>query len=303
MSCNQHDLYFSHCHGHPQKPIEIYVFIDPLSPDCWLLEPAIKKLKIKYGRFFTLRIITSSSINALNRKRKKHLLTEAWGKFSNKQQDKKEQMLSEQIVASPYLASLALKAAELQGRKCGMKFLRLIQEALFCHQQDVTNEHVLLENAKNAGLDVEEFQKDVHSQSAVKALKCDMKIAAEMDVSELPTFAFFNTLEGDEGLKISGAHSYDVYEEVLFEMIGEKPTPSEHPPLEWFIAYFQFVAAKEIAVVYDLTLDQVEREMKKLVFARKAERVQVHQEMFWRYKENNDQHHTNLYCCENEHGS
>jgi len=302
LSCNTHDQYFSHCHGHPQKPIEIYVFIDPLSPDCWLLEPSIKKLKMKYGRFFTLRTVTSSSINALNRKRKKHLLTEAWGKFATKTQTKKEQMLSEQIVTSPYLASLALKAAELQGRKCGMKFLRLIQESLFCHQQDVTSEHVLLENAKSAGLDIEEFQRDIHSQSAVKALKCDMKIAAEMDVSELPTFAFFNTVNGDEGLKISGAYSYDVYEEILFEMIGEKPTPSERPPIEWFIAYFQFASAKEIAVVYDLTLDEVEREMKKLAFAKKVERVQVQQEMFWRYKE--DDHHSDLdvYRCENEHG-
>lgn len=110
-------------------------------------------------------------------------------------------MLSEQIVTSPYLASLALKAAELQGRKCGMKFLRLIQESLFCHQQDVTSEQVLLENAKTAGLDIEEFQRDIHSQSAVKALQCDMKIAAEMDVSELPTFAFFNTINGEEGFK------------------------------------------------------------------------------------------------------
>lgn len=32
--------------------MEIYMFVDPLSPECWALEPAIKKLKIRYGRFF-----------------------------------------------------------------------------------------------------------------------------------------------------------------------------------------------------------------------------------------------------------
>lgn len=53
-------------------------------------------------------------------------------------------------------------------------------------------------------------------------------------------------------------------------MIGEKPTPSVRPPIEWFIAYFQFASAKEIAVVYDLTLEEVEREMKKLAFAKKS---------------------------------
>ena len=32
-----------HCHGSDKKPIEIYMFIDPLCPECWALEPIIKK--------------------------------------------------------------------------------------------------------------------------------------------------------------------------------------------------------------------------------------------------------------------
>lgn len=121
LSCNTHDQYFSHCHGHPQKPIEIYVFIDPLSPDCWLLEPSIKKLKMKYGRFFTLRTVTSSSINALNRKRKSIY----WPKHGENLPPKLRPKRTNAVWTNcdfPYLASLALKAAELQGRKFGMKF-------------------------------------------------------------------------------------------------------------------------------------------------------------------------------------
>ncbi|WP_258871641.1 DsbA family protein, partial [Halobacillus trueperi] len=34
-----------------KRPIEIYVFIDPLCPECWSLEPFLKKLTIEYGRF------------------------------------------------------------------------------------------------------------------------------------------------------------------------------------------------------------------------------------------------------------
>ncbi|MBB6453056.1 hypothetical protein HNQ94_001504 [Salirhabdus euzebyi] len=48
------------------KPVEIYVFIDPLCPECWSLEPILKKLTIEYGRFFKLRPIVSGKLTSLN---------------------------------------------------------------------------------------------------------------------------------------------------------------------------------------------------------------------------------------------
>ena len=38
------------------RPIELYVFIDPLCDDCWSLQPILRKLQIDYERYFTLRI-------------------------------------------------------------------------------------------------------------------------------------------------------------------------------------------------------------------------------------------------------
>ncbi|MED1739200.1 protease adaptor protein SpxH [Bacillus swezeyi] len=299
MTIYQRDQFFSHCHGHPQKPMEIYMFVDPLSPECWALEPAIKKLKIRYGRFFTMRMIAACSLTALNvQKRKKHRLAEAWEKIACRSGMSCDGTLwYDKALSAPYLASLALKAAELQGRKAGMQFLRCMQESLFLNQQDITEEQVLFDIAEHTQLDLDEFQKDLHSQSAVKALQCDMKIAAEMEVSSVPTLTFFNNLREGEGLKVTGNYSYEIYEEVLFEMLGDEPKPSQTPPLELFFEYFQFVADKEIAVVYDWTLDEVEREMKKLAFAGKAERVEAKHGMFWRYVNENDDAGP-LYQCE-----
>lgn len=45
-----------------KKPVEIYVFVDPLCPECWSLEPILKKLAIEYGRFLQSdRFLTGDS--------------------------------------------------------------------------------------------------------------------------------------------------------------------------------------------------------------------------------------------------
>ncbi len=43
-----------------------------------------------------------------------------------------------------------------------------MQESLFVSKQNITDEDVLLEIAEKTKLDVEEFKRDLHSQSAVK---------------------------------------------------------------------------------------------------------------------------------------
>ncbi|MED4970817.1 DsbA family protein, partial [Parageobacillus toebii] len=63
--------YASQPRSNETKPLEIYLFIDPLCPECWGLEPIIKKLIIEYGRFFTLKHVLSGTLATLNM-RKRH---------------------------------------------------------------------------------------------------------------------------------------------------------------------------------------------------------------------------------------
>ena len=81
----------------------------------------------------------------------------------------------ENPVSYPWIASLAIKAAELQGKKAGMVFLRKLQENLFLKKQNISDGDVLLQCAKEAKLDVEEFERDLFSGSAKKAYQCDLK--------------------------------------------------------------------------------------------------------------------------------
>ncbi|MGG3888330.1 ClpXP adapter SpxH family protein [Metabacillus fastidiosus] len=280
--------FFSHCHNHPDKPIEIYMFVDPLCPECWALEPIIKKLQIEYGRLFSLKYIVSGKLATLNmtKKQRPEKLAHTWektGKRTGMSCDGKVWFNSP--ISTPYAASLAIKSAELQGKRAGARYLRKLQELLFIESVNVSSENVLINIAKNVQLDAEEFKKDLHSSSSAKALQCDLKITSEMDVHEIPTLAFFNQNVDEEGIKISGYYPYEVYVDVLREMLGTIPKPSQTPPLEAFIQYYKFVASSEIAAVYNLSIQEVEKEMKKLLLCKRVERIQAKHGTFWRFSD------------------
>ncbi|WP_100333875.1 ClpXP adapter SpxH family protein [Bacillus alkalisoli] len=287
MNCNDKQLFYLNAIRHTtNKPIEIYLFIDPLCPECWALEPALKKLQMEYGQYFTIKHVVSGCLANINLTKKHHAasMAKVWETTANRSGMSCDGTIwIENPIASPYIASVAIKAAELQGRRAGIKYLRKLQEVLFLEKQDITNVSVLKECAKSVNLDIKEFSRDLKSESATKALQCDMKITKEMDVSEIPSLVFFNENIEAEGIKVSGYHSYDVYVEILQDMIGASLNPADLPSLEEFLMQFSFVATKEIAVVYNTTEPIVEKEMKKLLIQQKVEKVPVKYGTFWRY--------------------
>lgn len=255
------------------KPIEIYSFIDPLCPECWGLEPIIKKLTVEYSQYFTLRYVIgnqSTSHKYSTREKIAHLTGMSYDGDATQ-------------ALSTYQTSIAVKAAELQGKSAGRKFLRRFREQLFVNQAHVNQEDLWMDCAKSINLDLDEFKKDIESERPFKALQCDRNITSEMDVDNLPAFVFFNISENDEGIKINGRYPYHVYVQVLTELLGETPKPESHPPLEAFMSKYQFVATQEIAMVYDMDQQETEKEMKKLQLRQSVEAVPVKFGTFWRY--------------------
>lgn len=277
-----------HCLGTDKKPVEIYFFIDPICTECWTLEPILKKLQIEYGRYFSLKHVIGGKLADLNiTKRKKYeIKTEIWEKSACRLGLACDERLTlKNPITTPFIASIAIKAAELQGRKAGIRFLRKFQEVLFLQRQNITNFDVLTECAEKAGLDVDEFISDIHSESAAKAFQCDLKITSEMDVHEIPSLVFFNENAEEEGIKITGVYPYEIYVQILEEMLSERPLQAAPPPLESFIRFFRLVASHEISVIYNMPIAQVEREMKKLLLKQKVEQVPSKFGKLWRYIE------------------
>ncbi|WP_409304668.1 ClpXP adapter SpxH family protein [Peribacillus sp. SCS-155] len=274
-----------HCYGVGKKPIEIYIFIDPLCPECWALEPIVRKLQVEYGQLFSIKHVLSGKLASLNKgARTYESLAQVWEKTASRTGMSCDGSLwFENPISSPYVASIALKAAELQGRKLGIRFLRKLQEMLFLEKQDISNINVLKRCAEEVGLDVEEFNKDITSPSAAKGFQCDLKVTTEMDVTEIPTLVFFNQNIEEEGIKVSGFYPYEVYVHILEDMLNGLPLPKTPPTLLEFLKIFNLVATKEIEVVYGISKNEVEREMKKLVLQQAAEKIPAKYGTFWKY--------------------
>lgn len=282
-------LHAHHCSNAGKKPIEIYVFIDPLCPQCWAMEPVLKKLQLEYGRILNIKHVLTGKLATLHFQKELHSsknIADLWEKTASRtgMSCDGELWVENPIpITMPYNTSIAIKAAELQGKKSGMKFLRKLQEYLFLKKKNISEMPVLFECAKAAKIDPEEFLQDISSKAAAKAFQCDLKITAEMDVQEIPSLVFFNENIEDEGIKVSGIYSYDVYISVLSEMMPNMPEPAPLPTLEYFVRFYNLVATKEIAVVYNMDEVLVEREMKKLQLQRVVQSIPAKYGTFWKY--------------------
>lgn len=250
------------------KPIEMYVFLDPLCPECWSLEPYIRKLSIEYGRFFTHRSIVSTLFHPVNSKKqsiREHTTCQ-----------------KENEITCPWNVSIAIKAAEIQGKKSAKMFLRKLQEYVFIKNEDVSKDDILIKIAEEINIDVDEFLEDLHGTSAKRAFQCDVKLTREMEITHKPTIIFFNQDSDDYGIKIPGVYPYEVYELILQELLEMIPIPSQKPPLETFVKKHGVVSSHEISIIYDWTPSKTEKELKKLQFKQSVQRFQIEDRDFWR---------------------
>lgn len=250
----------------PKKPLELYVFVSPLCENSWKLQSVIRKLQIEYGSYFTVRTILATKLAALN--------TVSFEKAACKPSS-----------THPVLASVAIKAAELQGRRAGSRFFHSLQEHLFLKAKDVASYPILLDIAEEADLDLEEFQQDFHSTQAAKAFQRDMQVTREMEVDVVPSIVFFNENIEDEGVKVPGLYTYDIYEAVLKEMLGkEEPRRQDPPPIDELFKKYQTLATREIASIYNIPEQLAERELKKHLLQQKLTCINHPEGTLWKVK-------------------
>lgn len=252
------------------KPVELYIFIDPLEPQAYNMMSVIRKLHLQYGHYFTSRFVLGTQISSLN-----CITNRLKGCWSGAELD----------IAHPVLPSIAIKAAELQGKRAGMRYLTKLQRHAMLQTMNVNSHTALMQIAKEAQLDMQEFETDFCSQEAARAFQCDLYITREMEVDVVPSIVFFNECIEEEGLNVSGTYDYSVYTHILQELIGEPLVAQPLPPLEQLFDHVDMLSTEEVATIYDEPVTVIERELKKCMLQQKLERVQNEAVMLWRSKQ------------------
>ncbi|AMA63725.1 MULTISPECIES: DsbA family protein [Kurthia] len=252
------------------KPIELYVFIDLLQPKSRDLHAIIRKLQVNYGHYFSIRFILSTELSSLN---------VACHRINNCASH--EELVD---LSHPVLPSIAVKAAELQGKKVGHRFLMKLFEYQITEEKNIRSCNTLTEIAKAVSLDVEEFEADFRSLEAARSFQSDLCITHEMDVQEVPSFVFFNGNIEDEGLKVSGTYSYEIYEQILSELLEKELVQAPPPPLEELFKKFHVLSAEEVASFYNISEKAADRELKKRLLQQKIERIHCKHHSLFRLK-------------------
>lgn len=250
------------------KPLELYVFVDPACNQCWYLQPILRRLQLDYERYFTLRVVLRTSLPSLNLS------------YGQKRIDQK----SREEKVHPAFPSIAIKAAEFQGKRAGFKFISKLFEYAYLKHRDVNSFSVLLEIAEAVQLDIEEFTSDFASKHVHRSLQIDLYIAKEMEVEQAPTFVFFNENIEDAGLKVSGLYAYEIYEKILKELIDHSIIPDSPPSLNDLFKRFDTLSTREIAEIYNITEKSAERELKKRLLQQEVERLTMQEVTLWRKK-------------------
>jgi predicted DsbA family dithiol-disulfide isomerase len=266
-----------------KRCVEIYLFFDPFCSCCWGIQPIIKKLRVEYGEYFKLTFVLTNKVLSpfCKKSMKLNQFTFLVERTAHPSDSRADSIWIENPISAPHIAPIAIKAAELQGRTAGVKFLYHLQMEHFLNKTNLQNIELLLKCAERANLDVTEFKSDLHSEIAIRAYQSDFKITNELQVSEVPTMVFFSNNAEEDGVKISGLYPYDVYAQLLKDIIKEEVHPQSPPPLEEYLQRKPLFSTAELALVYSLTYSEVEHEMKKLVLQQKVKREKIDHSTFW----------------------
>ena len=198
---NEHPLSSS------QQIYELYLFVNPIGLKCYRTEQEVLRfiedredIKIHF-RFITFHNFAT--------------VTQYMKRLNVPANDLQ---LRNQMYFSIYDASLAYKAALMQGKKRGRNFLLLLQKELTSNPTEYSGD-LLKEVAQGARLDVDMFFEDKVSGFVKSSYETDQHIAQEMNIQSNPSLVIFDNYNQQYGVLLEDTITYDLIE-AAFDQSG-----------------------------------------------------------------------------------
>jgi putative protein-disulfide isomerase len=163
---------------------------------------------------------------------------------------------------SSYPASVAVKAAELQGTAAGEAYLRRLREAVMLERRNIARREVLLSLADELAtqttpdFDSARFRQDLDGEEALDAFRADVKDARFRGIARFPTLLL--RIPDGHGVIQVGYRPYPALRAALARIAPDlSPLRQAEDPAA-YAACWQGVTAREAAEALGATTSTVE---------------------------------------------
>lgn len=249
------------------KAIRIIYFTDPICSSCWGIEPQLRKLKLEYGDHFEIdyhmggllpswEVYGSGGINGpLD-------VASHWEEAG----DHYEMPIDggvwfEDPLDSSYPPSIAVKAAELQGKPRGVTYMRRLREMLFLEKKNIAQWEYMQQAAREIGLDTFQFKADYQGRAG-ELFQKDLELGRSLGVRGFPTL-FFTDADNNQAL-VYGFRPYETYVEALKKFIPDAGKTSYDRSAMGVFSKYNRMMTKEFAVLTETDLKTAEQTLRSL---------------------------------------
>lgn len=278
----------------PEGRLRLVEYTDPYSVWCWGCEPALRRIEYRYGDSVSVEYRMGGLFEDFTPMR------EYWTRMSGGRWKESVTAFLTAVAGqhrmpinatgmleglddfrSTYPACVAVKAAELQGRDRGRRYLRRLREAVLVEGRAIHRRTVQIEVASEAGLTWTAFARAVDDGSAERAFREDLEECRAQGVTGFPTFALSR---GYVGLRIEGFRSWDALEDALRNLdpdLRPRPVQPNGPSALDLLRRYGRCATREVAAVLGLTDDETEILLDELAARREVQRRELGDGLFW----------------------
>lgn len=250
--------------------IRIDCYTDPLCVWSWASEPQWRRLRYEFGDQISWTVRMGGMIpdwadfsDPLNDVGSPLQMGPHW--YHVRQQTGMpldERIWVDDPPASSYPASMAVKAAGLQGPAAGEGYLRRVREALLLERRNVDRREVLLEvggelaeDPRFAGTwDAGRFAQDLGGPAAIAGFREDVQDARYREIGRFPTLIV--RPRSGRAILLMGSHPYEVLRRAVAHLDPELAAVRPLGSIKSYVEFWGRVTAHEIAQAFELEPEQ-----------------------------------------------
>jgi putative protein-disulfide isomerase len=182
---------------------------------------------------------------------------------------------------SSYPPSIAFKAAQIQDYEKAIVFLREIREMVFLQKKNITKLEYLETAAKHAGLDVEQFKRDLNGKAKI-LFDEDLKLAKSYGVRGFPTLFFLDNAGNKE--MVYGSRPYPFFETAVLKIHASAAKNAYIKSWEALFSKYPSLTEKEFAELSGIPRAECEDHLNELVAKGNLEKWSTKNGAIWRIK-------------------